>query len=214
MLLVRQQHTGDHETVGADGSAGIIKGDVPRVEMDSPESDEHQSKIEQYKSNNTSLWNNISLFRDFFLAAFSDGYQNGCFCGDGMPPCCDSSSRGKSVHDDSTLRSLRSTNSHDTSLKNSPSQEFRRRRKKPLAVAVGFKYAEDQNGRPIVVTPTGSRSAPIDLTGVRQSPPRSPPPLPRLRSGGSSVGLPPIQPHVDNSARTSPVLLDSKYGKW
>ena len=34
------------------------------------------------------------------------------------------------------------------------------RRKRPLAVAVGFKYAEDINGRPIVITP-GNRRIPV-----------------------------------------------------
>lgn len=34
------------------------------------------------------------------------------------------------------------------------------RRKRPLAVAVGFKYAEDLDGRPIVITP-GNRRMPV-----------------------------------------------------
>lgn len=35
-----------------------------------------------------------------------------------------------------------------------------KRRQRPLAVAVGFKYAEDMNGRPIIITP-GNRRMPI-----------------------------------------------------
>ena len=47
-------------------------------------------------------------------------------------------------------------------------------RKRPLAVAVGFKYAEDMNGRPIVITP-GSRRLPIiDRSGALQPQPSSP----------------------------------------
>lgn len=109
------------------------------------------------------------------------------------------------------LRTSRSNISHAApSSLNSPSQEFRRRRKKPLAVAVGFKYAEDQNGRPIVVTPTGSRHAPIDLTGVRQSPPRSA----SFRSAGPVTGLPSIHSHPDRIARISPGSLNPNNSKW
>jgi hypothetical protein len=41
-------------------------------------------------------------------------------------------------------------------------------RKRPLALAAGYKYAEDMNGRPIVITP-GNRRAPM-LRGNRSSP--------------------------------------------
>ena len=37
------------------------------------------------------------------------------------------------------------------------------RRKKALAVATGYRYAEDMDGRPVVIVP-GTRKAPIDLT--------------------------------------------------
>ena len=48
-------------------------------------------------------------------------------------------------------------------------------RKRPLAVAVGFKYAEDINGRPIVITPGCRRMPVLNRTlRVRQSPPSSP----------------------------------------
>lgn len=40
--------------------------------------------------------------------------------------------------------------SSSSSVREGPSQP---RRKRPLAVPVGFKYAEDMNGRPIVITP-------------------------------------------------------------
>ena len=36
-------------------------------------------------------------------------------------------------------------------------------RKKALAVATGYKYAEDMDGRPVVIVP-GTRKSPIDLT--------------------------------------------------
>ena len=45
-----------------------------------------------------------------------------------------------------------------------------RKRGRPLAMAVNFKYncvAEDGCGRPIVITPTGSKTSPIDLTSHR-----------------------------------------------
>jgi hypothetical protein len=46
-----------------------------------------------------------------------------------------------------------------------------KRRQRPLAVAVGFKYAEDMNGRPIIITP-GNRLMPV--RGPRTSPTSSP----------------------------------------
>ena len=42
-------------------------------------------------------------------------------------------------------------------------------RTRPLAVAVGFKYAEDMNGRPIVITPGSRRISIIDRNGALQS---------------------------------------------
>ena len=47
-------------------------------------------------------------------------------------------------------------------------------RTRPLAVAVGFKYAEDMNGRPIVITPGSRRMPIIDRTGALQPQPSSP----------------------------------------
>ena len=47
-------------------------------------------------------------------------------------------------------------------------------RTRPLAVAVGFKYAEDMNGRPIVITSGSRRMSLIDKSGVLQSQPTSP----------------------------------------
>ena len=47
-------------------------------------------------------------------------------------------------------------------------------RKRPLAVAVGFKYAEDMNGRPIVITPGARRLSIIDRSGALHSHPSSP----------------------------------------
>lgn len=52
-------------------------------------------------------------------------------------------------------------------VKNSSGDDSKkRRRKKPLAVAVGFNYANDGHGRPIVVTPGGSNTG-----SFRRSPP-------------------------------------------
>lgn len=50
-----------------------------------------------------------------------------------------------------------------SSLEGSPVAQ----RKRPLAVAVGFKYAEDINGRPIIITP-GNRRMPVQ--GSKTSP--------------------------------------------
>mmetsp|Transcript_3263 Transcript_3263/g.6948 ORF Transcript_3263/g.6948 Transcript_3263/m.6948 type:complete len:219 (+) Transcript_3263:124-780(+) len=141
----------------------------------------------------------FAAFRDFFLAAFSDGYHNALYCGDHVPACCGSNGNSKkdkrwATEDDYSLKASRSSTSHDTtSLQLTPSQDTRRsRRKKPLAVAVGFKYAEDPRGRPIVVTPgrTSDVSSTSSSSDLRISPPRSPPDVPRLRN--PSEGLPPV----------------------
>ena len=80
--------------------------------------------------------------------------------------------------------------------------ENKKKKKKPLAVAVGFNYANDAKGRPIVITPaTGTRKHPIDLTGCgSQSYRKIPIDLSRSRSGrsgrsGSSSRTPPTPPH-------------------
>jgi hypothetical protein len=103
------------------------------------------------------------------------------------------------------VKSAKSATSLDNaSLQPTASQDqSKRRRKKPYAVAVGFNYAEDANGRPIIVTPNrGSQSSPIDLTNVRASPPRGlAPSLPHLGSHQSSVR---------SSATTGPPTLRSR----
>lgn len=220
MILV-EQHTGirdlSHENVGG-GSNARMKGDDAVPDQRNPTEPYEPSKKEEFNGRSGSIWQNISVFRDFFLAAFSDGYQNNCFCGDVVPPCCDAGSKtgGKGAEENTILGTGQIATSHDvfTSVKDSTTPELRWRRKKPLAVAVGFKYAEDQNGRPIVVTPTSSRNATIDVTGLGRSPPRSPPPLPRLTSGGTVAGLPLIRPSTDNTSRTSSVAFDAKSEKW
>eukprot|EP00522_Entomoneis_paludosa_P012075 CAMPEP_0172446120 /NCGR_PEP_ID=MMETSP1065-20121228/5789_1 /TAXON_ID=265537 /ORGANISM="Amphiprora paludosa, Strain CCMP125" /LENGTH=212 /DNA_ID=CAMNT_0013197161 /DNA_START=166 /DNA_END=804 /DNA_ORIENTATION=+ len=158
----------------------------------------------------SSVIHDISVFRDFFLAAFSDGYQNAWSCGENIPACCGSSNSTKTEKkvgpDDASVRTSRSTNSQDTNIQMSPSQDTRRsagRRKKPLAVAVGFKYAEDPRGRPIVVTPTGNRTTPLDSSpDSRITPPRSPPVLPRLSN--PTQNLPPVVPHTTEAKRIAP----------
>ena len=221
MLLVEQHKEagdlGHHQRVSHSSSS------VERNEfaLENRDAVVEQSEIGPYihERSERSVWNDISVFRDFFLAAFSDGYQNasawdgagivlicdfsvlimlcslccccccrqGCCCGDGVPAY---RSGVRSMQDDSSLRSTTSAHSYDnSSLPNSQSPGTRRRRTKPLAVAVGFKYAEDPNGRPIIVTPTGSRAAPVDLTDMRLPPPRSPPSIRRSRSGGPTLSF-------------------------
>lgn len=149
----------------------------------------------------------ISLFRDFFLAAFSDGYQNACFSVDDGLPACWSSPKARCASDDASLRTSRSTTSHDTNsthhtqLSQHPYETVNRRRKKSVAVAVGFNNAFDPDGRPIVVTPTGSRIS-KDLTDVgRRSPSGSSPTFSRL----GSKRLAPVQPRIITETPTSPI---------
>ena len=53
-------------------------------------------------------------------------------------------------------------------MKSSSCEGGKKKRKKPLAVAVGFNYANDVNGRPIVITPGSRRPLnAIDLTRSR-----------------------------------------------
>lgn len=55
-----------------------------------------------------------------------------------------------------------STSFHD--LEPSASRDSsRRRRRKPLAIAVGFNYAEDMNGRPVVITRGSRKPLPSEL---------------------------------------------------
>lgn len=56
-----------------------------------------------------------------------------------------------------------------------------KRRQRPLAVAVGFKYAEDMNGRPIIITP-GNRRMPIRGPGGSSSLSSSPASQPKTVS--------------------------------
>jgi hypothetical protein len=87
----------------------------------------------------------------------------------------------KCILDSNTIEKSASSLSHvSETLQSSPSHDSGRqnqqRRKRPLALAVGFKYAEDMNGRPVVITP-GNRRFPINLKHVSsrsQGPSRSP----------------------------------------
>jgi hypothetical protein len=124
------------------------------------------------------------------------------------------------VPEDSNKRpaSLSRTGSCSPSLAASPSYDGgrdggRKKRKKPLAVAVGFNYANDVNGRPIVITPGGRRSpahggrSPGDRPGSKQ---RSPTRSGRTSSRGRST--PPRMPAlstVDDANRT-PIALKYK----
>ena len=127
------------------------------------------------------------------------------FCGvDEVPNCC----KGTKVApcDDNSLKATRSVGASfdNGSVQQTPSQQeqVKRRRKKPLAVAVGFGYTKDVNGRPIIITPTGSRNSPIDFTNVRLSPSRggggaaAAPSLPVLtaQSPGFTPGVPALRP--------------------
>ena len=74
MLLVEQQTAmGDRGYVPPVDATGAVQ--RPPAERDDTESPEHV-EIEAYDHGSSSVWTNISVFRDFFLAAFSDGYQN------------------------------------------------------------------------------------------------------------------------------------------
>mmetsp|Transcript_2121 Transcript_2121/g.4624 ORF Transcript_2121/g.4624 Transcript_2121/m.4624 type:complete len:223 (+) Transcript_2121:47-715(+) len=167
------------------------------AEDKNPDDDDRASS----SSSAASVFQNFTVLRDFFLAAFSDGY-NATFCGvEDVTNCCKGS---KVAPCDNSLKSSRSAGaSFDTSsVQQSASQAeaMKRRRKKPLAVAVGFNYTKDANGRPIIITPTGSRNSPIDLTNVRATPPRggaSAPTLPVLNAQTSSSftpGVPALRP--------------------
>jgi hypothetical protein len=186
---------------------------------------EEPTLAEKEASVASSVLRNLNVFRDFFLAAFSDGYhvsrlacaavpfcrkrtplayvqscfspvQRGSFsqatfCGSDMPTSC--CKGAKVAPAEMAVKSAKSATSLDnTSLQLTASQDqSRRRRKKPYAVAVGFNYAEDANGRPIIVTPNrGSQSSPIDLTNARASPPRGAPSLPHLGSHLSATSAP------------------------
>jgi len=110
----------------------------------------------------------------------------------GVEESCISSKRAAPDDD------LRRNSSHcSNKLSKSPSCDgLRKKRKKPLAVAVGYNYANDVDGRPIVVTP-GGRYSPRGQSGERGSPLRrgqstdlpSPPRMPSLASQGEEEGL-------------------------
>jgi hypothetical protein len=67
-------------------------------------------------------------------------------------------SRNRSAASATSGSPLQNCPSHDSSHHRPPygnnGNSSISRRKKPLAVAVGFNYAEDPKGRPIVITPT------------------------------------------------------------
>jgi len=52
---------------------------------------------------------------------------------------------------------IQASPSHDSS---------RKRRKKPLAVAVGYNYARDLDGQPVVIVSGNSKKSPLDLNRV------------------------------------------------
>ena len=168
-------------------------------------------------SSAASVFQNFTVLRDFFLAAFSDGYNvckkkkkkfwsgtqsclitdlfdppQATFCGvDDVSNCCKGS---KVAPSDNSLKSSRSAGaSFDTSSvqqSTSQAEAMKRRRKKPLAVAVGFNYTKDANGRPIIITPTGSRNSPIDLTNMRATP---------VRGGAAAPSLPVLSAQTPSS---------------
>jgi hypothetical protein len=111
-----------------------------------------------------------------FLAQVSCCGSHGFFPGGGCMPYSSArvapmdASAASSNHRD--LRTTASSHSQhsDLQLKGSSSQEGTAiaRRKRPLAVAAGFKYAEDMNGRPIVITP-GNRRMPVHSSSSSQT---------------------------------------------
>jgi hypothetical protein len=100
----------------------------------------------------------MTAFRDFFLAAFCDQACSDVYC------CAGRVSPQHSAVDP----------------KQSAFQDPRRspRLKKPLAVAVGYNYANDMNGRPVVIRPgkwnDRSGSATNSRSGSRNSSRQSP----------------------------------------
>lgn len=141
--------------------------DEPIVVED--EKREPESKDERGGSrsgnSNTSL---VTAFRDFFLAAFSDNYsyQDAYCCGADTTLCSVPRGSSKVAPDQQQQDGIRTQNSstsfHD--LEPSASRDSsRRRRRKPLAIAVGFNYAEDMNGRPVVITRGSRKPLPSEL---------------------------------------------------
>jgi hypothetical protein len=153
---------------------------------------------------NNSILGDFSLFRDFFLAAFSDGcykvcrkstvgFVDICYCTnqtsfrsliqvsccgtEGLfPGSCISQRRAREISNTDSFGNgsdrgeAQSLHATDLNMNRTGSYEgvvVGPQRTRPLAVAVGFKYAEDMNGRPIVIT-AGSRR------GAMQSQPSSP----------------------------------------
>lgn len=127
---------------------------------------------------NNSILGDFSLFRDFFLAAFSDGcYKVSCCGTEGLfPGGCISQRRAREISNTDSFGNgsdrgeAQSLHTTDLNMNRTGSYEgvvVGPQRTRPLAVAVGFKYAEDMNGRPIVIT-AGSRR------GAVQSQPSSP----------------------------------------
>ena len=143
----------------------------------------------------SSMFGEVTVFRDFFLAAFSDGYsrvckwtkarlvfwllvfswfltfvllnhyffptQVACCAEEGFFPGSEDACISRELsHEENIQRTGSLVGSHSPSIKKSSSAEGRKRRKKPLAVAVGFNYANDADGRPIVITPGGRRLSP------------------------------------------------------
>ena len=161
--------------------------------------------------------------RVFFLALLSiTTFWQANFCGvEDVGNCCKGSKVAPS--DGNSIKLTRSAGaSFDTSsVQQTTSQQdmMKRRRKKPLAVAVGFNYTKDVNGRPIIITPTGSRNSPIDLTHIRTSPARqggavTAPSLPSLNntqnspgSGSFTPGVPALRPAQTRYNSQQPNLM-------
>lgn len=93
---------------------------------------------------------------------------------------CLQSTQGKCWAEEATVRSIASGGTDGVGIVPSPSHDSKRQqRKKPLAIAVGYNYAEDMRGRPVVITP-GSRRPAVDIPraksqvrGANQSSPSS-----------------------------------------
>ena len=144
------------------------------------------------------------------------------FCGvEDVGNCCKGSKVAPSEANSIKLTRSAEASFDTSSVQQTTSQQdmMKRRRKKPLAVAVGFNYTKDANGRPIIITPTGSRNSPIDLTHIRTSPARTAggtgmtaPSLPSLnntQSQGASFtpGLPALRPAQQSRYNSQPNLM-------
>src|SRR3569623_2381161 len=109
----------------------------------------------------------IRVLSEVFALAFylTHCIQAYCCGGGGLLPgggFCNVPLGNKIAPDQDGIRTQNSSVSYHELEPSASHDASRKRRKKPLAIAVGFNYAEDMHGRPVVITP-GTRKIPVDL---------------------------------------------------